>query len=112
MSSFAKVVLSLEGYWVGFEIHPGEQYISFDEVKHRVPVENLLVITIDDLLKDLAEILGIEIKLLPHGDSDKLIRHLAHEMCHNKYGFKYCSDRKSPFGVRKIDYVLPNQDKP
>jgi len=95
-----KIVLSLEGYWVGKELYEGDGYISFDEVCHNVSIKRVAVVSMEEILFDIQE--HMRISASEHSDMD-ILKTLAHELCnHSKYDMIYCIDRKAPLGVRKI----------
>lgn len=103
----AQIIKSEGGYWIGKEIHPGEQYMSFDKTKYDHPSAKIVPVKIEELHADIALHLGVVVSAQT---PDKILRLLADELCHSSIGMIYVIDYKSPFQVRKVvdpPYVKP-----
>jgi len=94
-----KIVLSQEKYWVGKELYEGSKYWSFSEEVHELPIEQVVNVSMDEILFDINK--HMRISASEHSDIE-MLKKLAHELCNNRFGMIYCTDWKSTFGVRKI----------
>lgn len=95
----AKIVKSEKGYWVGKELYPQEQYISFGETCIKCPIEKIKIINFDQLQSDISTILEVQVS---DKTPRKVLDKLTTELCNSEYGMHYCFDYKCRWGVRKI----------
>jgi len=103
----AKIALSEEGYWLGKELYKGQKYMSRGNTYFNHSKKDVLKVTISDLSQDIERMLNVTISL---NTNDNLVKLLARELCHKKYGCKYCIDPKAKFGVQKIVNPPPEFD--
>jgi hypothetical protein len=94
----AKIVKSEMGYWVGKELYPYEQYISFNETCITCPIEKLKIVSFEQLQKDIKKILHIKVsKETPIVVMDMITM----ELSNSRYGLQYIYDHKCIWKVRK-----------
>ena len=108
-----KIVLSIDKTtWVGKELYPGEQYISFDEYKFNVNPSNIILNPeLTEVETDIERLLNITITSLT---PITIIKLLAKQLCNPEYTNNKClyfSNYKAMYGVSKclnpnFEYVV------
>ena len=95
----AQIVKTESGYWVGKELYPNEQYISFDAVRFRHPNDKIKTVEFEEMAFDLSEKFGVSVSATT---PDSVLKALAKELCSDKMGMIYLLDYKASFGVQKV----------
>ena len=106
-----KIVLSTDKTtWVGFELYPGDQYISFDDVRFEIPKSDIILEpTSFDLSQDIETYLKIEAY-----SYSPVFKKICRMLCEQKYTNGQCiyfTNSQAEFGVSKclnpdVKYVV------
>ena len=106
-----KIVLSTDKTtWIGFELYPGNQYISFDEVKFTIPQSDIILEpTADQICDDLLMLFDVNVLT-----SNVIFKELCYLLCEQRYTGGQCiyfKNYNAKYGVSKclnpdVKYVV------